>query len=509
MKRALSAAEMREVEAAAVAHGTELATLMENAGDALAKEALKLANKEGRFLVLCGPGNNGGDGLVAARALAAAKRTIFVESLVVTESLKDEPAKHARALKDLGVAVAPIPQSIQVEAGDVVIDALLGTGVSRAPEGALADAILRIEKWRAAGAKVVSADLPSGLQSDSGAPFVPCVAADVTVAFGFLKPAHLVEPGASICGQTHLVDIGIPRGTESVLLNSSVNLTEEPDVRSRFQARAADSHKGTYGHLLVIAGSKGKTGAAALVARAALRTGAGLVTIATRSDALDGVLRHVPEAMGVELRHQGALGPADLNDLLDAADGKDAVVFGPGILRDESTAKLLAAFLEELKVPCVLDADALNAVGTNTALLKRAKGELLLTPHPGEMARMLGSNTGQVNSMRIEIAREFAVEHQIVVVLKGARTVIAREDGAVFVNPTGNPGMATAGTGDALSGICGALLAQGFSSEDAAIAGVYVHGLAGDLAAQSKGQRGLMATDLIEALGELWSKWRL
>ena len=509
MKRALTAQEMHEVEASAVVHGTSLATLMENAGDALAKEAMRVASREGRVLVLCGPGNNGGDGLVAAKTLASNRRTVFVESLIATEQLRDEPAKHARALRDLGVAVAPIPQSMRVDPGDVVIDALLGTGVSRAPEGAMAETIGRIAKWREQGAKVVSADLPSGLQSDSGQAYVPCVTADVTVAFGFLKRAHTVEPGASLCGQTHVVDIGIPRGTESVLTDSSVNLIEEGDVRARFRPRTAASHKGTFGHVLVIAGSRGKTGAAALVAKAALRTGVGLVTVATRGDALESVMAHAPEVMGLELPASGALGPGDLNALLDAADGKSAVVFGPGIARGDETGKLLIAFLEELTVPCVIDADGLNALGTQTELLKKAKGELLLTPHPGEMARLLGSTTTAVNSARIETARKFAVKHQIVLALKGARTVVAREDGAVFVNSTGNPGMATGGTGDVLAGICGALLAQGFSSEDAAVAGVYVHGLTGDLAAKLRGQRGLIASDLIEQLGELWAKWQL
>jgi len=509
VKRALTADEMREVEASAVVHGTSLTVLMENAGDALAKEALRHASREGRFLILCGPGNNGGDGLVAAKTLAAAKRTVFVESLVTVEALREDPAKHARALRDLGVAVAPIPQSVRVEPGDVVIDALLGIGLSRASEAAMAEAIGRIGKWREAGAKVVSADLPSGLQSDSGAPLGPHVTADFTVAFGFLKRAHLVEPGASICGQTQVVDIGIPRGTESVLTDSSVNLTEEPEIRARFRARAANSHKGSYGHLLVIAGSQGKTGAAALVAQAALRTGVGLVTVATRADALSSVMHHAPEMMGLALTSTGPLGPADLNALLEAADGKTAVVFGPGIARGDETVKLISAFLEELRVPCVLDADALNAIAAQPDVLKKAKGELLLTPHPGEMARLIGATTEQINAARIETAQKFAVTNQIVIALKGARTVIAREDGAVFVNPTGNPGMATGGTGDVLAGICGALLAQGFSSEDAAIAGVYVHGLAGDLAAAITGQRGLIASDLIAQLGSLWAKWHL
>jgi hydroxyethylthiazole kinase-like uncharacterized protein yjeF len=507
MKRALTAEQMRELDAAAAEHGMPAAVLMENAGSALADAALGLAGPQGRFLVLCGLGNNGGDGLVAARKLFSAGRAVNVELMGLPDALEGEAHRNWKALKACGVTVGPIGGEIPVGLGDVVIDALLGTGLSRPPEGRYAEAIGWISSWRAAGAKVVAADLPSGLQSDSGVPMTPSVSADLTVAFGCLKVGQVIEPGASICGRVEVVDIGIPRAAHAVLKDPAIHLLEEADVRGRLPLRRPDTHKGTYGHVLVVAGSWGKTGAAALSGLAALRTGAGLVTVATRPEAMVPVMQHGPELMGVELVNDGPLGIGDLNALLEAAEGKQAMIFGPGIDRGEETAKLLGALLEELTIPCVIDADGLNAIAGNLELLKRAKGELLLTPHPGEMARLSGKTSSEIQKDRIGIVRDLAMTAQVVVVLKGARTLIAREDGTVFVNPTGNPGMATAGTGDVLSGICGALLGQGLSLEDAAVTGCYAHGLAGDLVASRRGKMGLMASDLLEGLGEVWVRW--
>lgn len=507
MKRTLTAAEMRRVDAAAADHGMPASVLMENAGAALARAALALAGPQGRFLVLCGPGNNGGDGFVAARHLAGAGRSVSLELVGDAGALQGDAARNARSLASSGLTAAPIPEELPVGAGDVIVDALLGTGLNRAPEGALADAIGRISVWRAAGAKVLSADVPSGLHADTGVPFAPCVTADATASFGFLKLGQAIEPGASRSGAIELVDIGIPRAAHAVLHSQGTFLLEESDVRGRLAPRRPDSHKGTFGHVLVIAGSWGKTGAAALAATAALRSGAGLVTVATRPEALQPVMQHAPEIMGVELVNDGPLGLGDFNSILEAADGKQAVVIGPGIARGDETGRLLGALLEELTVPCVLDADALTAVAGNPEVLDKAKGELLLTPHPGEMARLIGKTTAEIGADRVGVARAFATQHSVVLLLKGARSLVARHDGAVFINPTGNPGMATGGTGDVLAGLAGALLAQGLSTEDAAIVGAWAHGAAGDLAAARRGQLGLIASDLLEHLGDVWTRW--
>lgn len=508
MKRALSAQEMRRVDAASADHGMPGSVLMENAGGALARAAVSLAGPDGRFFVLCGTGNNGGDGLVAARHLHGLGRAVFVELLGEASELTGDAGRNHRALVASGLTVAPISEDAPIGPGDVVIDALFGTGLSRAPEGRFADAIGRISVWRASGAKVVAADLPSGLHGDTGVPFAPCVTADVTTAFGFLKLGQVLEPGASRSGRIELVDIGIPRAAHAVLAGPGTFLLEESDVRGRLPERRADSHKGSFGHVLVVAGSPGKTGAAALVARAALRSGAGLVTVATRPGCLPAVMHHAPEIMGLGLGSEGPLGLADFNAILEAADGKQALVIGPGIPRGDETGRLIGALLEELTVPTVLDADALNAIAGNLSILDKARGEILLTPHPGEMARLIGKTAAEVNADRLGVARAFSTQHSVVLVLKGARTVISRHDGALFLNPTGNPGMATGGSGDVLAGLLGALMAQGLTPEDAAVVGAWAHGAAGDAAATTAGQLGLIATDVIERLGEVWTRWK-
>lgn len=501
MKRVLTAAEMRAVDAAAAGHGKPGAVLMETAGEALARAALREASANARFFVLCGPGNNGGDGFVVARLLREAKREVFAEFVGDAAKLKgDAAANHAK------VELAEITETPGPD--DVIIDALLGTGLNRAPEGAIADAITQIEDWRvASGAKVIAADVPSGLDGDTGVAHQPAVTADHTLSFGYLKVGQVIEPGVTRSGAVELVDIGIPEAAASVLTEPAVFLVEDADARARVHKRKNDSHKGTWGHVLVIAGSPGKSGAAALCAKSALRGGAGLVTVATRTASMNAVLAHAPELMGVELAFEGPLGLRDLNPLLDAAEGKDAVVIGPGIARDDETFSLLGDLLEEVSAPVVLDADALNALAGHLDVLERASGPVVLTPHPGEMARLTGKSTAEVQADRVAIAREFAKANGVVLVLKGARTLIARDDGTVFVNPTGNPGMATGGSGDVLAGLLAALLGQGLSAPDAAIAGVWAHGLAGDLMREKRGEMGLIASDLIDGLTEVWRLW--
>lgn len=507
MKRLLTAQEMQRVDSAAADYGLPSSVLMENAGAALARVALSMAEVTGRFFVLCGPGNNGGDGLVAARHLSMIGRTVTVEVLGETASLRGEVGRNARAFVSSGNEFATISEQTAIGSGDVIIDALFGSGLSRAPDGVFADAISRISAWRAAGAKVVAADLPSGLDANTGTPFPFCVTADATASFGFLKVGQAIEPGVSRCGTVELIDIGIPKAAHAVISGPGTFLLEESDVRGRLPTRRSDAHKGTFGHVLVVAGSWGKTGAAALSAKSALRSGAGLVTVASRPEVLPPILQHAPELMGVELINEGPLNLGDFNSILEAADGKRAVVIGPGIARGDATGRLIGALLEELTVPCVLDADALNALAGQLELLDRAKCEILLTPHPGEMARLLGLSVAEVNADRIGVARQFALAHSVVLVLKGARTIIARPDGSVFVNPTGNVGMATAGTGDVLAGLTGALLAQGLSSEDAALVGVWAHGAAADVAVKARGFLGLIASDVIESLGAVWTRW--
>ncbi|MDY7228306.1 NAD(P)H-hydrate dehydratase [Hyalangium rubrum] len=508
MQSVLTAAQMREAEQAAEAqHGMPSALLMENAGRALAEAARSVAGPGGRFSVVCGPGNNGGDGLVAARFLREGGARVDVALVGDRAKMTAEAKRNLRALEADGFTAQGLEALPTLGRGDVVVDALFGTGLSRAPAGEFADAIHRIDGWRAAGAKVVAADVPSGLQSDTGEAFTPCVEADVTVSFGLLKRGQVLEPGASRCGELRRVDIGLSPATLHALTGLVPRLVEEADARGVLPPRRADSHKGTYGHVLVVAGSRGKTGAAAMAARSALRSGAGLVSVATRAEVVDTVLSFAPELMGIPLEASGPLGLADLEPLLAAAEGKDALVIGPGIPRGPETGKLIAELLARVEAPVVLDADALNAVATDLSALRGAKRQVVLTPHPGEMARLTGRSTKEVQAHRLELAREFAMEHGVTLVLKGTRTLTVSADGDLYINPTGNPGMATGGTGDVLSGICGAFLAQGFQVPDAIWAAVYVHGLAGDLAAGKRGKVGLIATDLIKGLCDVWTRW--
>lgn len=508
MQRALTAAQMREAEQSAEAkHGMPSGLLMENAGRGLAEVARSVAGEGGRFAVLCGPGNNGGDGFVAARFLRESGARVAVALVGDAAKLTPEARRNVTALLGYGVTVVAVDALPELGRGDVVVDALFGTGLSRAPAGPFAEAIARIARWREAGAKVVAADVPSGLQSDTGEAFEPCVVADVTVSFGFLKRGQVLEPGASLCGELRRVDIGMGDAAARDITGPELLLVEESDARGVLPVRRQDSHKGTYGHVLVVAGSRGKSGAAAMVARSALRSGAGLVTVATRGDVLDVVLGYAPEVMGIPLDASGPLGPADLEAVVAAAEKKDALVIGPGIPRGPETTAFLGELLARIDCPAVLDADALNAVSEDLSVLRRAKAPLLLTPHPGEMSRLSGKSTKEVQAHRVMLAREFAMAHGVTLVLKGARTLIAHSDGSVYVNPTGNPGMATGGSGDVLSGVCGALLAQGLRLPEAAWTAVYAHGLAGDLAARKRGMMGLVATDIIKGLCDVWIRW--
>jgi NAD(P)H-hydrate epimerase len=496
-----TAADARAADAEAEGRGLPVSVLMENAGAALAEAAARLASPQGRFLVVAGPGNNGGDGFVAARKLRAAGRTVSVWRVVDAAKLKGEAARNHTALERTGVPIHASGAALALRAGDLVIDALFGTGLARAPQGDSADAIRHILGWRAAGVRVLAVDVPSGLSSDTGQVFDPCVAADRTVTFGAAKVGLALEPGASLAGVVEVADIGLGE------VRTSTCLLEPEDGPRWIAPRRADTNKGTYGHLLVVAGSRGKTGAAALAGLAALRSGVGLCTVATPADALSDAQGHAPELMGIALPASAVLGPTHLDALLAAAEGKDAVVFGPGIPRGPETHALLAGLLARLEVPLLIDADGLNALAGHLEALAKARGPVVLTPHPGEMGRLVGRTPHQVQAERLETARRFAKEQGIVLVLKGARTLVALPDGTVRVNPTGNPGMASGGTGDVLSGMIGAFLAQRLEPPAAASLGVLAHGMAGDVAAQRWGQLGVVASDLIRALGTVWTRW--
>src|SRR5574341_1044186 len=476
---------MRRLDRRAVTElGIPAATLMETAGRGAAEgvkavlEGLGVKRAGARVVVVCGKGGNGGDGFVAARWLVRAGARVDV-----LLAFPEDDGAVADALAR----------------ADLVVDALLGTGSRGAAEGAVARAI---ELINASGRPVVALDVPSGVSAD-GAPLAgPAVRAILTLTFAGWKRGLVGGPGAELAGEVEVVPLGIP--DEEVLRGVTTFVLEAEDVARHFPRRPRDAHKGTYGHVLVVAGSLGKTGAAALAAQAALRSGAGLVTVATPASQQPVVAALVMEAMTEALSetpaHTLALKARDR--VVELAAGRDAVALGPGIGLDEETETVARALVQELPKPMAVDADALSALAGHLDLLRGAPAARCLTPHPGEMARMLGVTVGEIQRDRIAAAREFATRHRAHVVLKGARSVIGDPDGRVVVNPTGNPGMASGGTGDVLTGMLGAFLARGLAPAAALQSAVYLHGLAGDLAAERMGEEALIAGDLIATLPE-------
>lgn len=495
---------MRGLDARAIESlGIPGTRLMENAGAGAARAILaRFGPLRGRrVVVLCGKGNNGGDGFVVARHLRARGARVRVFLL---GRRRDVVGDAARALGRWRGAVTELGDSAdlgammhELERAHVVVDALLGTGLTGPARGLMAQAI---EAVNAVGRPVVALDLPSGLGADSGAVLGPAVRAVLTPTFAGLKRSLLLHPAAGYAGRVEVVDIGIPpaeteRGITTFLL-------EETDIRPLFPPRHRDAHKGGYGHLLVVAGSLGKTGAAALAARAALRSGVGLCTVATPASQ-----QPVVAALGLEFMTEALPEtPAQTASLksreriLELATRMDAVALGPGLGLDPETQELARALIAEVPHPVVVDADALSALAGHLRLLRRAAGPRALTPHPGEMARMLGISVSQIQADRIEVTRRFCLDHGVALALKGAGTVIGGSDGRIYINPTGNPGMAKGGSGDVLTGMVGAFLARGFDAVNALQAGCFLHGLAGDLAALAYGEEGLLAGDIIEAI---------
>jgi hydroxyethylthiazole kinase-like uncharacterized protein yjeF len=508
--RLVGAAEMREIDRNAIdAFGIPALTLMDRAGRAVAEAALELVGTSGRIVVVCGGGNNGGDGYVAARLLRGAGRDARVIALVPAERLSQDARAVREQAQRAGVPIDDQGELVDLDAGvgDVVVDALFGTGLARAPEGAFAAAIDGIDAARVAGARVLAVDVPSGLSADTGRPLGPCVRADRTVTFAFQKRGLVLHPGPSYAGDVVVADIGIPPAA-AARVPAGCELLGELEARLLVPPRAPDAHKGDAGRLLVVAGSPGKSGAAHLALTGALRGGAGLVTLAARPEVLPLALAGRPEAMSVALPAGGALGRSDLQALLAAAQAADAAVIGPGIPRGGETAELLRAFLDRARIPTVLDADALNALAESPRLLSGLEVPVVVTPHPGEMARLAARSIADVQEDRIGIAVAKAKEWGAVVVLKGARTVVADPVSPPSVVPIGNPGMATGGTGDVLAGLVGALLASGIPAPAAARAAAWVHARAGDLAAARHGQRGLVAGDLGDAIAQVWAEWK-
>ncbi|HKW86049.1 MAG TPA: NAD(P)H-hydrate dehydratase [Nitrospiraceae bacterium] len=504
----VTAAQMQALDRRAIteAHIPSL-TLMDHAGTsvvaAMEQTFGSLAGKT--VAVLCGKGHNGGDGFVVARLLTRKRARVQVLLMTrVADLAGDAKTMYRRFVSTGGAsAVHACPSSAKLQTllgtSDLIVDALLGTGLSAPITGPYRTAIDCIN---GAGRPVTAVDLPSGIHADTGMVLGAAVRASLTVTFALPKLGLYVGSGIDHAGTVRIADIGIPSSYADAV-DSRISLITGNETRGLLPARLPSGHKGTYGHVGIIAGSVGKTGAAALAARAALRVGAGLVTIATPASVNDTLEAKLLEAMTVPMpeTNERTLAWSGLDLLVTFTKARSAVAIGPGLTTHPETVELIHALITRLEKPSVLDADALNALAGRPALLAECKVPLILTPHPGEMARLEEQATPQsVNADRIGTASGFAQQRGVILILKGARTVVAHPNGQVAICPTGNPGMATAGTGDALTGIIVGLLAQGLNAWDAARAGTYLHGLAGDLAAASLGSAGMIAGDLIERI---------
>ena len=503
----VTAAEMRRLDHLTIhAHGVPSLTLMERAGqgvvDVILKRWTQLAKRG--VLVVAGKGNNGGDGLVIARLLREREFPCEVACVARAQELSPDAAANLDRYRSVGGTFTEIPPG-DVESLDrhirdkgLLVDALLGTGLRSPVEGFLADVV---ELMNASGVPIVAVDTPSGLDSDRGVPLGAAVQAEVTVTFGFPKTGQVVYPGVTHCGDLVVADIGI-REEAVAEVAPSAELLDSADVVWLLPRRADDSHKGSYGHLLVMAGSRGKTGAAVLGCRAAMRVGTGLVTLAAPRGLNEILAGALAEPMTEPLGEPGedrwpALGPRDWDAL---SERKSGVLFGPGVGVHAAAQGTLDMLLEHCSMPWLIDADGLNNLAADVSRLRDARVPPVLTPHPGEMSRLAGMDTAEVNGDRVGVARAFAQENRCYLVLKGARTVMATPEGRVSINPTGNAGMASGGMGDVLAGMVAGFLAQGLPPEDAVRLGVYLHGRAGDRVADDRGAVGLIASDLVEDL---------
>ena len=475
--------------------------LMENAGAALADAVRKEVGgsiKDANIVFLCGRGNNGGDGFVAARVLLEKGYTVKVLCCFKEGESKGLSLKQLKKLKPVVVEFLPSAFEEIIRESSVIVDALLGIGAQGEIEDPHKTWIRIVNRC---SIPVISVDIPSGLDSLRGIPLGECVKAKLTLTMGLPKIGLLYENVTTYTGKLCVANIGYP---EEILedTDSRIEVLAEEEAKEFVPGRVNPSHKRTYGHLFIVTGSPGFTGAGIMCGRAAMRTGVGLVTLGIPESLVSNYQPRLIEEMPVALTETdpGLLGFKALPQILNWAHKTDTIVIGPGLSRASETMALVRDVVKYNAGTMLLDADGITALSENTDILNYTKGDTVITPHAGEMARLLHCSTEDVQEQRWALALEFAQAKKTNVVLKGARTVIAGRDGRFSVNITGNPGMATGGSGDVLSGIIGALIAQGLGCYNASVFGTYIHGLAGDIAAEEKGEISLIASDIINAL---------
>lgn len=500
----LDSRQMRAADEAAIRGGVSSETLMENAAAGVVQAVAREFPRSRRIVVVCGPGNNGGDGLAAARLLEKAGRSARVFTLREPESYRGDTASNARRARDAGIALEPLAGKREwkeltraLREADGVVDALFGTGLDRPLSGDAATAVAAVNS---AGRPVVAADVPSGLSSDSGEIPGEAVRAAVTVAFAAPKLCHAFPPARRLCGTLVVHDIGIP-GKLLARKGHRLFLATAEAVRPLLPPRDPGAHKGAFGRVAIVAGSLGKIGASVLAARGALRAGAGLVTVFCPSSLETAVVSALPEAMTHGLPEKGgALAGEAGEELLERLEAFDAAVVGPGLGTAPATVKAVHTVVGRARLPVVLDADGLNAFAGRARALARRKGPMAATPHPGEAGRLLGKSARDVQSDRLSAARELARTARCCVLLKGEASLTTTPDERVVVNSSGTPLLATAGSGDVLAGVIAALLAAGLSAEVATAAAAWLHGAAGERLARTLGDAGLLAHEVADAI---------
>jgi ADP-dependent NAD(P)H-hydrate dehydratase / NAD(P)H-hydrate epimerase len=505
-----TAQQMKELDRATIEDlGIPGLVLMENAGRGVVQVIGRLYPHIRSAAVLAGKGNNGGDGFVVARYLHHQGMQVAVFLAGLKSALKGDAAHNARLAEACGVSVQEIQEGFDslglkrdLSGADLIVDALLGTGLEKEVQGLYKDLIALMNE---APRPKVAVDIPSGLSSDTGQSLGLCVQASATVTFGWPKRGHLLFPGSPRVGRLFVVDIGFPPGLLPAVADR-VELLSGETLLPWMPQRQPDGHKGTYGHALILAGSTGKTGAATLTAMGALRVGAGLVTLGVPVGLNPIVEMKLTEAMTEPLPEgeTGCLGRPALGKIKALLAGKKVLALGPGLSTSSGTQALIQSLLQEdVPIPLVIDADGLTALADHPESLTLLSGRAILTPHPGEMARLTGRTIKEIQADRITAAREFAGRYGVVLVLKGARTVVADPGGTVFLNPAAHPVMASGGMGDVLTGMITGWLAQGAALLPAACLGVYFHAGGGARIAATRGGQGILASELADTLPEL------
>lgn len=456
-----------------------------------------------RVGVFAGRGNNGGDAFAVSRYLLNRGIACRVYLLTAKGEIKGDAAANLQILSRMGGEVLEVvdrkgfkARREEMAGNDLLVDGIFGTGLNAPVKGFFHEIIDFINSLRR---PVVSIDIPSGLDADNGQVLGTCIKASLTVTYGLAKRGLLIQPGAQYCGTLVIVDISLP-GSLIEAESLKDHLIEGAEFGPFLAPRNPDVHKGDFGHLLVLSGSPGKTGAAAMVCQAAMRVGTGLITLGI-PESLNPIMEvKLTEAMTEPLPEtkDKTLALSAQRRINELCSRKDALAIGPGLSLHPETARLIQRIVKSINLPAVIDADGLSALVGQMDSIRKNRGDLILTPHPGEMARLLGSTVQEIQHNRIQAAREFAQENGVILVLKGARSIVASPKGDVFINPTGNPGMASGGMGDVLTGMVGGFLAQGIPPLEAAKLGVYLHGLVGDFVASQKGERGMAARDMIE-----------